>query len=144
MIFAVKVTICDTTMPAFSYEKRLVTSCINFNLPTFQVLFPLLFTQMNGKVDVNANIAGGGFSGQSGAIRWGIAMCLRSFVDAETMERMRLGTSSHFLFSVVLVVTFIKSQLDYCKGIIDDGKERSQARRAHEGSSHGKSVKLHL
>lgn len=46
---------------------------------------------MNGKVDVEANVEGGGFSGQAGAIRWGIAMCLRSFVDAETIERMRLG-----------------------------------------------------
>lgn len=50
---------------------------------------------MIGKVDVEANIEGGGFSGQSGAIRWGISMCLRSFVDAETIERMRLGMSSH-------------------------------------------------
>lgn len=47
---------------------------------------------MNGKVDIEANVKGGGFSGQAGAIRWGIAMCLRSFVDAETIERMRLGT----------------------------------------------------
>lgn len=46
---------------------------------------------MNGKVDIEANVEGGGFSGQAGAIRWGISMGLRSFVDAETMERMRLG-----------------------------------------------------
>lgn len=63
-------------------------------LPTFQVLFPLIFSRMNGKVDIDANIEGGGSSGQAGAIRWGIAMCLRSFVDAETLERMRLGTFS--------------------------------------------------
>lgn len=46
---------------------------------------------MVGKVDVEANVEGGGFSGQAGAIRWGISMCLRSFVDAEMVERMRLG-----------------------------------------------------
>lgn len=59
--------------------------------PREQVLFPLLFARMNEKVDVEANVEGGGPSGQAGAIRWGIAMCLRSFVDAETVERMRLA-----------------------------------------------------
>lgn len=53
---------------------------------------------MNGKVDVEANIEGGGFSGQAGAIRWGISMCLRSFVDAETIERMRLGIYMRVFF----------------------------------------------
>lgn len=43
------------------------------------------------KVDVEANVEGGGFSGQAGAIRWGIAMSLRSFVDSEMVDKMRLG-----------------------------------------------------
>lgn len=42
-------------------------------------------------VDVEANVEGGGPSGQAGAIRWGIAMGLRSFVDAEMVDKMRLG-----------------------------------------------------
>lgn len=46
---------------------------------------------MLGKVDVVATVEGGGMSGQAGAIRHGISMCLRSFVDIATMERMRLG-----------------------------------------------------
>lgn len=46
---------------------------------------------MLGKVDVEANVEGGGPSGQAGAIRWGIAMSLRSFVDQEMIESMRLG-----------------------------------------------------
>lgn len=46
---------------------------------------------MLGKVDVEANVEGGGFSGQAGAIRWGIAMSLRSFVDSEMIDKMRLG-----------------------------------------------------
>ena len=46
---------------------------------------------MIGKVDVEANVEGGGPSGQAGAIRWGIAMSLRSFVDQEMVESMRLG-----------------------------------------------------
>lgn len=46
---------------------------------------------MMNKVDVIANVEGGGPSGQAGAIRWGISMCLRSFVDPETIEKMRIG-----------------------------------------------------
>lgn len=46
---------------------------------------------MIGKVDIVANVEGGGPSGQSGAIRWGIATGLRSFVDEDTGERMRIG-----------------------------------------------------
>ncbi|XP_058837221.1 small ribosomal subunit protein uS9m isoform X2 [Topomyia yanbarensis] len=56
-----------------------------------QVLFPLIFANMVGKVDVSANVEGGGFSGQAGAIRWGIAMALRSFVDADIIDRMRIA-----------------------------------------------------
>lgn len=46
---------------------------------------------MLGKCDVVANVAGGGSSGQAGAIRWGIAMCLRSFVNSDMIESMRQG-----------------------------------------------------
>lgn len=59
----------------------------------FQLLFPLSYSNMLGKVDVEANVEGGGPSGQAGAIRWGIAMSLRSFVDQEMIETMRLGKS---------------------------------------------------
>ncbi|XP_055921116.1 28S ribosomal protein S9, mitochondrial [Eupeodes corollae] len=56
-----------------------------------QIIFPLIFTQMLGKVDIEANVEGGGPSGQAGAIRWGIAMSLRSFVDQDMIEEMRLA-----------------------------------------------------
>lgn len=46
---------------------------------------------MLGKVDVDANVAGGGSSGQAGAIRWGVSMGLRCFVDTEAVNKMRLG-----------------------------------------------------
>lgn len=46
---------------------------------------------MLGKIDVEANIEGGGPSGQAGALRWGISMALRSFVDPEIVEQMRYG-----------------------------------------------------
>lgn len=56
-----------------------------------QVIFPLQFTEMLGKVDVVADVEGGGTSGQSGAIRLGISKALQSFVDDEMRERMRLA-----------------------------------------------------
>jgi ribosomal protein S9 len=46
---------------------------------------------MIGMVDVEATVAGGGPSGQSGAIRWGIACGLRSFVSQDMVEKMRIG-----------------------------------------------------
>lgn len=63
----------------------------NFCFLCRQILFPLHFTNLIGKVDINANVQGGGFSGQSGAIRWGISMGLRSFTDDDCIERMRIG-----------------------------------------------------
>lgn len=50
---------------------------------------------MVGKVDMVANVAGGGPSGQAGAIRWGVAMGLRCFVDPEMIEKMRLGKKTY-------------------------------------------------
>jgi small subunit ribosomal protein S9 len=57
-------------------------------------MFPLIFTGMLEKVDVEANVEGGGEMGQAGAIRWGISMGLRSFVDADILDKMRLGELS--------------------------------------------------
>ncbi|KAL5274096.1 MRPS9 family protein [Megaselia abdita] len=56
-----------------------------------QVLFPMIFINQLGKFDVEANVEGGGVSGQAGAIRWGIAMGLRSFVDSDVIEDMRVA-----------------------------------------------------
>lgn len=63
----------------------LITVCF------YQIIFPLDFCDQLGKVDVVATVEGSGSSSQAGAIRLGISMCLRSFVDTETIERMRLG-----------------------------------------------------
>lgn len=57
---------------------------------------------MLGKVDVKATVSGGGPSGQAGAIRHGLSMCLRSFVDAQVMERMRIG----MVFPILLLLLF--------------------------------------
>lgn len=46
---------------------------------------------MVDKVDIEATVSGGGVSGKAGAIRFGISWSLRSFVDSEMVERMRIG-----------------------------------------------------
>lgn len=46
---------------------------------------------MENKVDVEAHVEGGGYSGQAGAVRWGIAQGLRCFVNEEMLENMRIG-----------------------------------------------------
>jgi ribosomal protein S9 len=55
---------------------------------------------MIGAVDVEATVAGGGPSGQSGAIRWGIACGLRTFVSQDMIEKMRIGK---FNFMVLII-----------------------------------------
>ncbi|XP_054718344.1 28S ribosomal protein S9, mitochondrial-like [Uloborus diversus] len=56
-----------------------------------QIMYPLAFTDLLLQVDVEADVSGPGESSQSGAIRLGIAMCLRSFVSPELVEKMRLA-----------------------------------------------------
>jgi len=56
-----------------------------------QVIFPLELSNQLGKVDVIATVSEGGSAAQAGAIRYALSMCLRSFVDEETVERMRLA-----------------------------------------------------
>lgn len=46
---------------------------------------------MIDKTDIVATVRGGGSSGKAGAIRFGISWALRSFVEPETVERMRIG-----------------------------------------------------
>ncbi|KAL2743426.1 hypothetical protein V1477_008915 [Vespula maculifrons] len=43
------------------------------------------------KVDIEATVENGGPTGQSGAIRWGISWCLRSFVTPEVVENMKIA-----------------------------------------------------
>lgn len=63
-------------------------------------MFPLQFTGLLMKVDVVAKVwcvidkpptAEAMSSSEAGAIRHGLSMALRSFVDAETLEAMRLA-----------------------------------------------------
>ncbi|XP_076224500.1 mitochondrial ribosomal protein S9 [Nomia melanderi] len=56
-----------------------------------QIIFPLIFTNMQDKVDIEATVSGGGPTGQSGVVRLGIAKGLRNFVDIQMIEKMRLA-----------------------------------------------------
>ena len=44
-----------------------------------QALLPLAKTELSGRIDVRVNVAGGGVSGQAGAIRHGIARALLAY-----------------------------------------------------------------
>jgi small subunit ribosomal protein S9 len=52
------------------------------------VIQPLLVTDTLNKVDASINVAGGGCSGQAGAIRLGISRALLQF-DLELRQRMK-------------------------------------------------------
>ncbi len=58
-----------------------------FGLETLKVIVkqPLVATKTEGKYNVLVNVVGGGFTGQAGAIRHGIARALLE-VDAETFR----------------------------------------------------------
>jgi len=55
-----------------------------------QILYPLQFTKLLGLVDMKVEVEGSGPSGQAGAIRYGLAMALRSFVDKNVVGDMKL------------------------------------------------------
>eukprot|EP00096_Caligus_rogercresseyi_P011825 TRINITY_DN4785_c0_g1_i1.p1 TRINITY_DN4785_c0_g1~~TRINITY_DN4785_c0_g1_i1.p1 ORF type:complete len:396 (+),score=116.78 TRINITY_DN4785_c0_g1_i1:42-1229(+) len=59
-------------------------------LQRHQILLPLQFTRLLGSVDVDCVVGHGGPSGQAGAIRYALSTCLKSFVDSETVDEMRV------------------------------------------------------
>lgn len=55
---------------------------------------------MIDKVDIVAHAEDGGKMGQAGAIRFGISLGLRSFVDEATIEDMRVGMCHWFTTTI--------------------------------------------
>ena len=55
-----------------------------------QIMYPLQFTNLLGLVDVECIVDAGGSASQAGAIRYALAMCLRSFTDENTIEEMKV------------------------------------------------------
>ncbi len=57
-------------------NKRAVDDYFGYDTLIMLVKSPLVLTQTIGKYDVTVNVKGGGFTGQAGAIRHGIARAL--------------------------------------------------------------------
>ena len=53
-------------------------------------MYPLQFTNLLGLVDVECVVDAGGPASQAGAIRYALAMCLRSFTDETIIEEMKV------------------------------------------------------
>jgi len=69
-------------------------SYFDFFIDREQVMFPLQFTGMLFKVDFEATVTANNKmarAAEAGAIRHGLSLALRSFVDAEMVESMRLA-----------------------------------------------------
>jgi small subunit ribosomal protein S9 len=56
-----------------------------------QVMYPLQFTKLLGIVDVDVMVDAGGSDSQAGAIRYATSVCLKTFVDSETIEQMTMA-----------------------------------------------------
>ncbi|XP_008323001.1 small ribosomal subunit protein uS9m [Cynoglossus semilaevis] len=54
-----------------------------------QLMFPLQFTGMLGRFDLECTVSGGGRSGQAGALRLAISRCLLSFLSEGEVENLR-------------------------------------------------------
>lgn len=54
-------------------------------------MFPLQFTGMLGRFDLECTVSGGGRSGQAGALRLAISRCLLSFLSEGEVENLRQG-----------------------------------------------------
>ena len=67
-----------------------------FGLETLKIIVnqPLVLTKTEGKFDVYANVAGGGFTGQAGAIRHGIS---RALLEADEATYRPLLKKAGFL-----------------------------------------------
>lgn len=61
-------------------NKRDINDYFGYETLIMQVRSPLVLTQTESKYDIAANVKGGGFTGQAGAIRHGIA---RALIKAE-------------------------------------------------------------
>lgn len=99
---------------------------------------------MLGKVDIEAHVEGGGYSGQAGAVRFGIAWGLRSFVDQEMVEKMRIGKYHQYpAFYLYVILQILHFQLVFLHVTIVLVKGRSRVRKEPGGNTPGKSDSLY-
>ena len=69
----------------FSINKRALDEYFNYEILRAELQRPLTITENTGKYDVFVTVHGGGFTGQAGAIRHGIARALLK-VDSDTFR----------------------------------------------------------
>jgi small subunit ribosomal protein S9 len=73
---------------AISVNRRAFDSFFPTEALRTQIRQPLLITELADKFDILATVAGGGVSGQAGAVRLGIARALVEY-DAELRKRLK-------------------------------------------------------
>lgn len=62
-----------------------------FGLETLKLIVrqPLALTELTGKFDIECRVAGGGVTGQAGAIRHGVARALLQYNDGELRSELK-------------------------------------------------------
>ncbi len=62
-----------------------------FGLETLKLIVrqPLALTELSGKFDIECRVAGGGVTGQAGAIRHGVARALLQYNDGELRSELK-------------------------------------------------------
>jgi small subunit ribosomal protein S9 len=77
---------------AFMINKRPLSEYFGMETLITEAKAPLTLTELDGKYDVFVNVQGGGFSGQAGAIRHGIA---RALLQADETLRSALKKAGY-------------------------------------------------
>ena len=72
-------------------NKKSMEEYLDFDVLKTLVLQPLTLTETADKFDVEANVCGGGFAGQAGAIRHGIARALLNVSDEDRPVLKKAG-----------------------------------------------------
>jgi small subunit ribosomal protein S9 len=74
----------------FTVNKRSLENYFPVDTLRTEVLLPLVVTELSGKYDVDANVKGGGLTGQAGAVKLGLSRALVE-VNAELRVKLRAG-----------------------------------------------------
>jgi small subunit ribosomal protein S9 len=74
----------------FTVNKRSLENYFPVDTLRTEVLLPLVATELSGKYDVDANVKGGGLTGQAGAVKLGLSRALVE-VNAELRVKLRAG-----------------------------------------------------
>ncbi len=77
---------------AFIINKRPLDEYFGLETLKMEAKSPLVLTELEGKYDVHVNVYGGGFTGQAGAIRHGVA---RALLQADENLRIPLKKAGY-------------------------------------------------